>query len=75
MSKTPTVVIEIEGGLINVVTSDTSIRVIILDSDTECADESDLVTINDDTVYLYDIDSRVDKTYVKKIKQQVDEQE
>ena len=50
----PTVVVEMEGGLIQMVTSDRPTRVVILDADTEGAEPEQLVTVDGVETYCHD---------------------
>ncbi len=52
--KLPTVIVEMEGGLIQLVTADRPTRVVILDADTEGADAEQLVTVGGVATYCHD---------------------
>ena len=70
----PTVVIEIEGGLINLVYADKPVRVIILDADTEGGDDENIVEVFDTEFYLHDHDPcEISETYVREVIAQLEE--
>lgn len=50
----PVVVVEMDGGLINVVRSSVPVRVILLDADTEGGDKSVIAEIEGEAVYMHD---------------------
>ena len=76
----PVVVIEMQGGLIQCVRSNASVRVIVLDSDTEGSD-NDLIEIDGEEVVVSDylLDSEalpgfdgIDSTFVSEIVAEID---
>lgn len=71
----PAVVIEVEGGMVQSVKSTTPVRVIVLDADTQTADERSLMKVNGITRIFEDYPSGeiVDVEYVGNILAQVDQ--
>ena len=51
----PTVVLEINGGVINLARSSVPLRLVVLDQDVEGGDESNIIPIDGEMVYLTDI--------------------
>lgn len=51
----PAAVVEVQGGLINRVVSSVPMRVVILDTDTEGADEASVLEVNGNEVYVFDM--------------------
>ncbi len=52
--KVPTIVIQINGGVVNCVNADVPVRVIILDQDTEGADDDCIMDVNGGEAVVYD---------------------
>lgn len=81
----PTIVIQINGGLITCVNADMPVRVIILDEDTEGGDTDRIMEVNGGEAYVYDyvltelahaanggIDDGIEADFVAYITKQVD---
>lgn len=74
----PTIVVEVNSGVIEMATSDTKANVIVLDADTEGGDEENIHEIDGDEYYVHtfrlqddpESQSRVDPSYVEHILKQ-----
>ena len=83
--KTLTIVIQMNGGVINCVNADAPVRVIILDEDTEGGEEERIMEVNGSEAYVHDyvltkpahaanggIDDGIEADFVAYIAKQVD---
>lgn len=66
----PTVVLNVEGGAWHGMDSDNPVRVIVLDSDTENADEDDLQEVDGEEVYV--IDRLLDRQVIQRVGDGID---
>lgn len=59
------IVVVVEGGLVQNVLTDEPAEVVVVDHDTEGADQEELSVIGDDTAYVRRFDSEVNLPYVQ----------
>lgn len=71
-ASTVTVIVEMDAGVINCVSADKSVRVIILDLDTEGGDEDQIATIGGVETYISDFEAEIDAPDVADTARQVD---
>lgn len=70
----PTIVVDMNGGVINDVKANHPARVIFLDEDTEGGDEENIFDINGSSVYVSDYEADVRTSFVDDTVAQFDEQ-
>lgn len=64
---TPVVVVEMEGGVIQSTCADASVHLLVLDRDVEGSEESDLVEVAGDLVYVINLWPDLDESFVDEV--------